>query len=57
MPAFMKMRLSNGNPSPSQIANYSQKLATTPPVTTPSSLKSAMISRIHSFHLIVVYNP
>ena len=48
MPAFMKMRLSNGNPSPLQIANYSQKIATAPIVTAPSSLHSSMISRIHS---------
>ena len=48
MPAFMKMRLSNGNPTPAQLANYSQNPAILPGVTAPSSLKSAMISRIHS---------
>jgi hypothetical protein len=48
MPAFMKMRLSNGNPTPAQLANHSQKLAEAPRVITPSSLKSAMISRIHT---------
>jgi hypothetical protein len=44
----MKMRLSNGNPSPAQIANYSQKLATQPIVNTPRSLNGSMISRIHA---------
>jgi hypothetical protein len=44
----MKMRLSNGNPTPAQIANYSQKLATPERVTPPGSLSSAMISRIHA---------
>ena len=48
MPAFMKMRLSNGNPTPAQLADYSQKTAAAPRVTTPSSLTSAMISRIHT---------
>ena len=48
MPAFMKMRLSNGNPTPAQLASYSQQIAAAPRVTAPSSLNSAMISRIHS---------
>jgi hypothetical protein len=48
MPAVMKMRLSNGNPTPAQLANYTQKMAEAPRVTTPSSLTSAMISRIHT---------
>ena len=48
MPAFMKMRLSNGNPTPAQLADYSKKITAAPRVTTPSSLTSAMISRIHT---------
>jgi len=48
MPAVMKMRLSNGNPTPAQLANYSQKMAAATIVNIPSSLTSGMISRIHS---------
>ena len=48
MPAVMKMRLSNGNPTPAQLANYSQKMAESTRVMAPSSLTSAMISRIHT---------
>lgn len=50
MPAFMKMRLSNGNPSAAQLANYNSKniLETPRVIAAPSSLKTAMISRIHN---------
>jgi hypothetical protein len=44
----IQMRLSNGNPSASQIASFNSKNVLPSPLSIPSSLKSSMISRIHN---------
>jgi hypothetical protein len=48
MPLKIQMRLSNGNPTPSQIANFNSKNVLPTPLSIPTSLKSSMISRIHN---------
>ena len=47
MPAKMKMFISNGQPSPVQIAKNTTNLAAVPKQV-PSALNAPIISRIHS---------
>ena len=50
MPAIIRMSLSNGNPTPSQIASltYSANLASIPKTTQNVPLNTGMIQRIHN---------
>lgn len=48
MPALMKMSLSNGHPTPRQVAAVTKNLAAIPKKKVPDALNRSMISRVHN---------
>jgi len=48
MPALIKMTLSNGHPTPTQVAAVTKNLAAVPKNKPPQGLNRSMIARVHN---------